>query len=86
MSIQEARSLIVREIAKYRQISYEDLLRLREEVDTYELSGLSAEVYQIELTFPTPHGFSRCNFCWCVVCGLPFLSNESSVSPRARTY
>ena len=49
MSIQEARSLIAQEIAKYRQISYEDLLHFREEVDTYEVSGLSAEVYQIEV-------------------------------------
>ena len=49
MSIQEARSLLTQELAKYRQISYEDLLRLREEVDTYEVSGLSADVYQIEV-------------------------------------
>jgi hypothetical protein len=49
MSIQEAKSLIVQEIAKYRQISYKDLLHFREEVDTYEVSSLSAEVYQIEV-------------------------------------
>ena len=49
MSRQAAQALLVEEIQRYRSRTYEELLRLRTEVDDYELVGPSGILYGIEV-------------------------------------
>jgi hypothetical protein len=45
----EARGIVVAESAKYRAKGYNDLLALLGHQDTYEISGASGTVYQLEI-------------------------------------
>jgi hypothetical protein len=45
----EARAILQAEIAKYRQRSYDELLRLLDEIDAYEVRGPTGAIYQLEV-------------------------------------
>jgi hypothetical protein len=45
----EARAILHAEIEIYRQRSYDELLRLLDEIDAYEVRGPSGATYQLEV-------------------------------------
>jgi len=49
MDREEARSLIVAELARYRSHRYDELQRLLRVQDTYRVTGLSGKEYQVEI-------------------------------------
>jgi len=49
MNIEEARSVLVNELARYRMESYQALQRLLATQDTYEVAAPSGAKYQIEI-------------------------------------
>jgi hypothetical protein len=49
MNNAEARGIVVGESAKYRAKGYKDLLPLLGRQDTYEVSGSSGTIYQLEI-------------------------------------
>ena len=49
MSKEEARDLVRGEIHRYRSMGYSQLLHLRKNIRSYEVTGQSGEIYAVEV-------------------------------------